>query len=159
MKSVSLAAVVLLAMIANSAAHAGGCAAEISAYRRAHGLSAVRADAALVRIARRQAAAMARAETVSHNVKGNFLCQDRASPSPAGSRECRGRLSDLRGNDQAMECEQRASRQSSDAGCAACRRRVGRKAIIALSTLLGHGDYGLRRIRGCGPTIYFLHSG
>ena len=73
MKSGSLAAVVLLAMIANSVAHAGGCASEISAYRRAHGLSAVRADAALVRIARQQAAAMARAETVSHNVNGNFL--------------------------------------------------------------------------------------
>jgi hypothetical protein len=56
MKSVSLATVVLLAMIANSAAHAGGCVAEISAYRRAHGLSAVRADAALDRIARQQAA-------------------------------------------------------------------------------------------------------
>jgi uncharacterized protein YkwD len=69
----SPAAVVFLAMAANSAAHAGGCAADISAYRRAHGLSAVRADAALDRIARRQAAAMARAETVSHEVGGNFL--------------------------------------------------------------------------------------
>jgi uncharacterized protein YkwD len=73
MKSVSLASAVVLVMIANTAAHAGGCASEISAYRRAHGLSAVRADAALVRIARQQAAAMARAETVSHNVNGNFF--------------------------------------------------------------------------------------
>jgi uncharacterized protein YkwD len=71
MKSVSL--VTMLVMVANSAAHAGGCAAEISAYRRAHGLSAVRADAALDRIARQQAAAMARAETVGHNVNGNFF--------------------------------------------------------------------------------------
>jgi uncharacterized protein YkwD len=63
----------VLALIANSAADAGGCAAEISAYRRAHGLSAVRADAALDRIARQQAAAMARAETVSHTVNGNFF--------------------------------------------------------------------------------------
>ncbi|MEO6380776.1 MAG: CAP domain-containing protein [Nitrobacter sp.] len=73
MKSVSLATVVLLAMIANTAAHAGGCAADISTYRRAHGLSAVRADAALDRIARQQAAAMARSETVSHTVDGNFF--------------------------------------------------------------------------------------
>ncbi len=72
MKSVSLAMVLLLTMIADSAAHAGGCAADISAYRRAHGLSAVRADAALDRIAQRQATAMARAETVSHTVDGNF---------------------------------------------------------------------------------------
>ncbi len=70
---VSVALVALLAMAANSAAQADGCAAEISAYRRAHGLSAVRADAALDRIAQRQAAAMARAEKVSHDVDGNFF--------------------------------------------------------------------------------------
>jgi uncharacterized protein YkwD len=73
MRSVSLATVALLTMIGNSAAHAGGCAAEISAYRRAHGLSAVRADAALDRIAQQQAEAMARAGTVSHDVNGNFF--------------------------------------------------------------------------------------
>ncbi len=73
MKFVSPAAVAVLAMITSGVAHAGGCASEISAYRRAHGLSAVRADAALDRIARQQAAAMARAETISHDVNGNFL--------------------------------------------------------------------------------------
>jgi uncharacterized protein YkwD len=73
MKTVFLATVAASAMIANSAAYAGGCASAISAYRRAHGLSAVRADAALDRIARQQAAAMARAETISHDVNGNFF--------------------------------------------------------------------------------------
>jgi uncharacterized protein YkwD len=73
MKTVFLATVAASAMIANSAAYAGGCASAISAYRRAHGLSAVRADAALDRIARQQAAAMARAETISHDVSGNFF--------------------------------------------------------------------------------------
>jgi uncharacterized protein YkwD len=55
------------------AAQAAGCAAQISAWRRAHGFSAVHADAALTAIAHRQAAAMARAETVSHTVAGNFF--------------------------------------------------------------------------------------
>jgi len=73
MRFVSRALIVLLAMMANSGAHAESCAAQISAYRRAHGLSPVRADAALDRIAQRQAAAMARAEKVSHDVDGNFF--------------------------------------------------------------------------------------
>ncbi|MBS0528618.1 MAG: CAP domain-containing protein [Proteobacteria bacterium] len=72
MRLVSIASVMLLATMTNSA-HADGCAAQISAYRRAHGLSAVRADAALDGIAHRQAAAMARAEKVSHDVDGNFF--------------------------------------------------------------------------------------
>jgi uncharacterized protein YkwD len=58
---------------AGGAAQAAGCAAQISAWRRAHGFSAVHADAALTAIAHRQAAAMARAETVSHAVAGNFF--------------------------------------------------------------------------------------
>jgi uncharacterized protein YkwD len=73
MKTISLCVVAISIVITNSAALAGGCASAISAYRRAHGLSAVRADAALDRIARQQAAAMARAETVGHNVNGDFF--------------------------------------------------------------------------------------
>jgi uncharacterized protein YkwD len=73
MKRVLKASVLLLTLAANGAAYASGCAAEISAYRRSHGLSAVRADAALDRIALRQAAAMARGEKVSHDVDGNFF--------------------------------------------------------------------------------------
>jgi uncharacterized protein YkwD len=68
-----LALVVLIAVAANSSAQADGCAAQISAYRRARGLSPVRDDAVLDRIAQRQAAAMARTETVSHTVAGNFF--------------------------------------------------------------------------------------
>lgn len=74
MKSASIVlALTLILMGSHGVAHAAGCAAQISAYRRAHGLSAVRDDAALDRIARRQAAAMARAEVVNHTVDGNFF--------------------------------------------------------------------------------------
>ena len=74
MKPVSVMALAVTIVLAvEGAAHAAGCAAEISAWRRAHGLSAVHADAALTAIAHRQAAAMARAETVSHTVDGNFF--------------------------------------------------------------------------------------
>ncbi|HVV41260.1 MAG TPA: CAP domain-containing protein [Nitrobacter sp.] len=74
MKSASVVlAMTLILMGSHAVAHAAGCAAQISAYRRAHGLSAVRADAVLDRLARRQAVAMARAEVVNHTVDGNFL--------------------------------------------------------------------------------------
>lgn len=58
------------------AATAPGCAAdysaEVSAYRRAHGLGAVKTDGALTAAAQRQASAMARADTVSHDIAGSF---------------------------------------------------------------------------------------
>jgi uncharacterized protein YkwD len=53
-------------------AYAEGCGAQISAYRRAHGLSAVRADGRLDGLARRQAEAMARTGSVSHGAGGDF---------------------------------------------------------------------------------------
>jgi uncharacterized protein YkwD len=64
---------VTFVLAAGGGAQAAGCAAQISAWRRAHGLSAVHADAALTAIAHRQAAAMARADIVSHTVAGNFF--------------------------------------------------------------------------------------
>jgi uncharacterized protein YkwD len=54
------------------AACAADMAAEVSAYRRAHGLTAVRMDGALVTLARRQAAAMAAKDSVSHGAGGDF---------------------------------------------------------------------------------------
>jgi uncharacterized protein YkwD len=47
-------------------------ASTISQYRRAHGLSAVSADAQLTGIAERQAQAMARSGVMGHSVAGSF---------------------------------------------------------------------------------------
>ena len=55
-----------------ASARAADYAGAISAYRRAHGLSAVRLDSRLDAIARRQARAMAASGTVSHSVGGLF---------------------------------------------------------------------------------------
>jgi uncharacterized protein YkwD len=53
-------------------ARASDYASEISAYRRAHGLSAVRLDSRLNEVALRQARAMASSGTVSHSAGGSF---------------------------------------------------------------------------------------
>jgi uncharacterized protein YkwD len=53
-------------------AKASDYASEISAYRRAHGLSAVRLDSRLNAVALKQARAMSASSTVSHTVGGNF---------------------------------------------------------------------------------------
>ena len=53
-------------------AAAGDYAREISAYRRAHGLPAVRLDSRLDAVALKQARAMAASGTVSHSVGGAF---------------------------------------------------------------------------------------
>jgi uncharacterized protein YkwD len=53
-------------------APAGDYAAEISAYRRAHGLSPVRADSRLSAVARKQAQAMASSGSISHSAAGSF---------------------------------------------------------------------------------------
>jgi uncharacterized protein YkwD len=55
-----------------SAAAADDYASAISAYRRAHGLPAVRSDSRLGAVALKQARAMAVTGTVSHNAGGNF---------------------------------------------------------------------------------------
>ena len=51
---------------------AGDYAAEISAYHRAHGLSAVRADSKLNAVALKQAQAMAASGNISHSAAGSF---------------------------------------------------------------------------------------
>jgi uncharacterized protein YkwD len=51
---------------------AGDYASQISAYRRAHGLSAVQADSKLDAVALRQAQAMASSGTISHSAGGSF---------------------------------------------------------------------------------------
>ena len=53
-------------------AKADDYAGAISAYRRAHGLSAVRLDSRLNEVALKQARAMASTGTVSHSVGGSF---------------------------------------------------------------------------------------
>ena len=51
---------------------AGDYASQISAYRRAHGLSPVRMDSRLNAVALRQAQAMAASGTISHSAAGSF---------------------------------------------------------------------------------------
>ena len=53
-------------------AAAADYASAISAYRRAHGLPAVRLDSRLAAVALKQARAMASSGTVSHSAGGNF---------------------------------------------------------------------------------------
>src|ERR1700712_2076604 len=53
-------------------AFASDYATQISAYRRAHGLPAVRADSKLSAVALRQAQAMASSGTISHSAAGSF---------------------------------------------------------------------------------------
>ena len=65
---VALGCCLTFATTAMAADYAGA----ISAYRRAHGLSAVRLDRSLDAVARRQAQAMAASGTVSHSVGGIF---------------------------------------------------------------------------------------
>ena len=55
-----------------AAAHAADYASEISAYRRANGLSAVKADSRLAAVALKQAQAMAASGAITHSVGGNF---------------------------------------------------------------------------------------
>lgn len=51
---------------------AGDYASQISAYRRAHGLSTVQADGKLSAVALKQAQAMASSGTISHTAAGSF---------------------------------------------------------------------------------------
>jgi uncharacterized protein YkwD len=67
----------LLLMLAFAAgfavpAKASDYASEISAYRRAHGMPAVKLDSRLNAVALQQARAMASSGTVSHSAGGNF---------------------------------------------------------------------------------------
>ena len=62
----------LFSWVFAASAVAGDYASEISAYRRAHGLSAVRSDSRLGAVALSQARAMAATGTVSHTAGGNF---------------------------------------------------------------------------------------
>ena len=55
-----------------TAATAADYASAISAYRRAHGLSVVKADGRLAAVALKQAQAMAASGTITHSVGGQF---------------------------------------------------------------------------------------
>jgi uncharacterized protein YkwD len=69
--NIAIAAVVALVSFAIPAS-AADYASAISAYRRAHGLPAVRLDSRLNAVALKQARAMASTGTVSHSAGGNF---------------------------------------------------------------------------------------
>ena len=65
-------ALIVLIVSLTIPAMAADYASQISAYRRAHGLSAVRMDSRLSAVARQQARAMASRGVVNHTVAGNF---------------------------------------------------------------------------------------
>src|SRR3979411_1520171 len=73
MKRFSLALAFILGFIATAAA--ADYAGAISAYRRAHGLPAVKSDGRLNAAALKQARAMASTGTVSHSAGGNFAAR------------------------------------------------------------------------------------
>ncbi|MCU0885251.1 MAG: CAP domain-containing protein [Beijerinckiaceae bacterium] len=58
--------------VASAAINAGQALASLNAYRRAHGLSPVRLDAAVTGAARAQSLAMARQGLMSHEAGGDF---------------------------------------------------------------------------------------
>jgi uncharacterized protein YkwD len=58
-----------------ASAGADDYAGAISAYRRAHGLSAVKSDSRLSAVALKQARAMAATESISHSAGGNFAAR------------------------------------------------------------------------------------
>ena len=70
MKSWLAAASLVLAL--SVPAVASDYAADISAYRRAHGLSAVKLDSRLSAVALKQAQAMAASGSISHSAAGSF---------------------------------------------------------------------------------------
>jgi uncharacterized protein YkwD len=70
MKRFPLALAFSLSFIATAAA--ADYAGPISAYRRAHGLPAVKSDGRLTAVALKQARAMAASGSVSHSAGGNF---------------------------------------------------------------------------------------
>jgi uncharacterized protein YkwD len=65
-------AAVSLVLGLSAPALASDYAAQISAYRRAHGLSAVRLDSRLSAVALKQAQAMAASGSISHSAAGSF---------------------------------------------------------------------------------------
>ncbi len=65
-------AAMLLVSVITAPAIASDYASQISAYRRAHGLPAVRLDSRLNAVALQQAQAMASSGTISHSAAGSF---------------------------------------------------------------------------------------
>ena len=126
-------------------AAAGDYASEISAYRRANGLPAVKADSHLAAVALKQAQAMASTGSITHSVGGNF--SSRVAPlrkSRAAENIGAGFLTFSEMLKQ-WEDSPRPSRKSSDGRRAPRRRRLGGESEIAVPEVLGDGDHGLGR--------------
>ena len=91
--AIFLSLIALATVLPLDLACADTCASQISAYRRAHGLSAVRADSRLDGLARRQAEAMARTGAVSHTADGDFRRRvSRVRPRLAGENLAAGSM-------------------------------------------------------------------
>lgn len=72
LRFLALLAALWSGLCAATPAAADDYAGAISAYRRAHGLTAVRSDSRLSAVALKQAQAMALTGTISHTAAGNF---------------------------------------------------------------------------------------
>jgi hypothetical protein len=129
-----------LVLAMSTSAFASDYASEISAYRRAHGLSAVRADGRLGAIALRQAQAMALSGTISHSAAGSFLARRTVAQIPRRGKY-RGRIPEFHRDPEAMGRLRRASRQPVAARRKKGRRGFGGQCQIALPDVLGDGDH------------------
>ena len=134
-------------------------AGAISAYRGKHGLSAVKLDGKLNALALKQAQAMAASGSVSHNAAGFFGM--RVAPLKRRLAAENIGAGFLKFEDMLKEWENspRPPREPLDQGRAPRRRRLCRQSQIALSQILGDGDYGLMRRRGGERNPDLSHQG
>src|SRR5262245_56282608 len=91
--------VLLLALVMPAQASASDISASaqgaISGYRKQHGLGGVSVDPALMRLARQQAAAMARSGSLDHNVGGSFASRMGSSNRSIAAENIAGGTTDL----------------------------------------------------------------
>ena len=100
-------------------------------------------DSRLNEVALKQARAMAATGTVSHSVGGSFLDAGGGLAQNRGRRKYRRGISEICRNAEAVGRQRRPPRESPDGRRAQSRRRVGGQSEIAVSEVLGDGDYGL----------------
>ena len=131
-------------------AAAGDYASAISAYRRAHGLSAVRSDGRLGAVALKQAQAMASTGTVSHSAGGNFATRVSALRKSRAAENIGAGFLTFAEMLKQWEASTGHRAESADGRRPPRRRRLGGQSEIALPEVLGDGDHGLNQHRHSG---------
>lgn len=141
MKIASL--IICFFLVLQTSVMAADYAGQISAYRRAQGLSSVTSDSRLNAVALQQARAMASSGTISHTVGGSFssrvagLRKSRTAENIAAGFRSFGEML------KQWEDSPRPSGEFADGGCEEGRRCVGRESELSLSRVLGDGDHRL----------------